>query len=278
LNINYLTSSIKYKILPILLIENNMIALLILFSFISIFTICNSLILINENLLIENITISTCQSNDLLKVGPVHKYNVCVRKDDPIIEKFVRRDSYWGFMLEYEVLLAHKGPYFVIEIGGNIGLNAIHAAVLGHEVLAFEPQKDLASYIKLNALLNGVLDNVTVIRMGVSDAKGTATFSVNSRNRGGSEIIEGSISNHHSKRNSGGIISIDLISLDEIQIKNKVFLMKIDVESHELKVLLGGKIFFSSIYKPDIILLEFGYVKQKPHQILEFLSNYQYEV
>ena len=228
-----------------------------------------------EKILVENSTINTCSPQDLLSVGTVHMFKVCSRPDDPIITHWLKRDLYWGFMIEYETLLAHRGPFLVVEIGGNIGINAIHAAVLGHEVLAFEPQIDLSAYIKLNARLNGVAENVTVVRMGLSDKSGTSVFKIDTRNRGGSAIADSS----EEKRHFYSMVSISLTTLDDINIQKKVFLMKIDVESHELKVLLGGSQFFNSVYKPEIILLEFGYPKQRPRQILELLhETYKYDV
>lgn len=229
----------------------------------------------NELVSFNQTAIARCPTTqDFVDVGLVHKFKVCARPDDPIIYKWLQHDKQWGFFVEYETILAHRGPYNIIEIGGNIGINAIHSAVLGHEIMVFEPQPELARYINLNADINSVHNRVKVMEMGLSDSVGTATLLIDRNNRGGSKII-GTL-----ETNNANYITIKIETLDTMNIDKKIFLMKIDCEGHELKVLLGGKNLLSNVnLRPDIILIEFGYKEQNPREILKMLHEiYSYEI
>jgi FkbM family methyltransferase len=66
----------------------------------------------------------------------------------------------------------------VVDIGGNIGLFAVHAALAGAScVLAVEPFPENARYIERNAELNGVAGTIRVVEAAVTDhANGADLF------------------------------------------------------------------------------------------------------
>ena len=95
--------------------------------------------------------------------------------------------------------------------------------------MVFEPQPELAGYISLNADINSVHNRVKVMEIGLSDSIGTATLQIDRNNRGGSKIIG------TQETNNANSITIKIGTLDSMNIDKKIFLMKIDVETHELK-------------------------------------------
>jgi len=128
------------------------------------------------------------------------------------------------------------------------------------KVYAFEPQAKLYKY------LNGILkinqyDNVVLERKGLSDHPGKADFYIPVSKNGtspGARIDLLEQSDIYEK------VSIDLVTLDQYFFENGIFpnLIKIDVEGHEKKVLLGGLELIKSC-KPKILLeCEYRHLKE----------------
>lgn len=211
-----------------------------------------------------------CDDSDLFLVGPLNKYKICARRDDPVIYDWLSREKVWGLQLEYELVLAHIEPKVVLEVGGNIGINAIHAAFLGHNVTVFEPQRDLAQQIELNANLNGLSARVTVNEIALSNTKGKVGFAINHNNRGGSHIEAG-----------GGGVQVERTTLDSyltLHPLGKVYMMKVDVEGHELNMLKGAHEFLSSKNRPEIMFFEVSKATGSTAELLHALSAFGYKL
>jgi FkbM family methyltransferase len=127
--------------------------------------------------------------------------------------------------------LLRPGATFV-DCGANIGLWTLVCSTAvgknGH-VFAFEPNPTTADKLQLNAAIN-MRQNIEVVRSVVAAKSGTANFRcMNAHNV--SEVAQ---------LPDSGTIVISATTLDEQLGDRFVHGIKIDVEGHELQVLLGA--------------------------------------
>jgi FkbM family methyltransferase len=73
--------------------------------------------------------------------------------------------------------VSRPGDLFV-DVGANIGVYALTAALKGARAVAFEPTEAARLVIAENAALNGVKDSVTISALALSDYDGSAWFTV----------------------------------------------------------------------------------------------------
>lgn len=157
--------------------------------------------------------------------------------------KFLAKDEYVGKSLywygeynpdETEMILSLASGK-CLDIGANMGV--ISQALLANEfeVIAFEPQPELAKITEFNCV-NATKPSGTfrVIAAAVGSEMGTATMAKvhygSKNNFGGMGLFESSIY---------GTITVPVVTIDMYKFNN-VTLMKIDVEGYELEVLKGA--------------------------------------
>lgn len=168
----------------------------------------------------------------------------------------------------------------VCDVGANIGQYTLYFAFKGKKVYAFEPMPNIIDHLKKHISLNAVEDKITVVTKALTSSNGTLKFSLpKSDNSGTASTVLGR------SQNTGEIIEVEGITLDfflsTIRNKEKIDLIKIDIEGAELFSLKGMTSLLSSENKP-ILILEMnddmmkmaGYV---PDDVLHFLEQYGYE-
>lgn len=121
-----------------------------------------------------------------------------------------------------------------IDVGANCGFYTLALARLYHEVIAFEPNKEIAAL-----LVDAKLAGVKVIHSAVSSAPGVATLFIP---RVDGVTLSGWAS--LDQGNCPGAMDFDrreipLCTLDSFRFENVGFI-KIDVEGHELSVIKGA--------------------------------------
>lgn len=196
-------------------------------------------------------------------------------------DSVLSRLIYEGFEREetdYLTKILKKGDFFV-DIGTNIGLFSLIASkIVGDEgkVLCFEPAPLTFSRLRENISLND-LKNVDIRNIGLSDAKGELTFYVSNN---GHDAWNSFAPSQDNKLESS--IQVPVSTLD-IELKgidrNKIKLVKIDVEGWEKFVLYGGKDFLIN-YSP-FVMVEFteentfnaGY---SVHEIYDIMQDFGY--
>ncbi|MCI5968560.1 FkbM family methyltransferase [Helicobacter sp.] len=137
-----------------------------------------------------------------------------------------------GVPYEYEILKdmisrIPKGS-LVLDIGMHIGNHSLFLAANGFKVIAFEANGKYASYAKASMQLNDFDKKVTIYDFGLSNKNETLFCQEN-----GITLFDG-------QETQPGCIQVNCKTLDGLNIKEKVALIKIDVEGMEHKVIGGG--------------------------------------
>lgn len=118
----------------------------------------------------------------------------------------------------------------VLDIGANIGNHSLYflneCNAMG--VYCFEPVKDTFRILKKNIVINNLSDRTILNNVGVGVKSGQAIIDQYDSNNIGSTTIE------LSKEGD-----IKVISIDELNIKEKIGLVKMDVEGFEISALKG---------------------------------------
>lgn len=136
-----------------------------------------------------------------------------------------------------------------IDIGANLGMRSLCALSNKQETVMFEPNNEVSELNENRCKLNN-FRNYSFVRKGVSSSTGKATFSIDSTSYKSSIQPE-------EKTEVVNTITIETISLDdwmkEYPLTNKRTLVKVDIEGHELDMVMGAKNFIRTI-KPTLII------------------------
>ena len=140
--------------------------------------------------------------------------------------------------------LVHAGD-IVIDAGAHKGVYTYRLAQLVGamgQVIAYEPQPDMAAYLTA-ASTQGVMHDCVELRdRALSDHAGTATLSIPAGGpdrRGEATLREVGM--------SAATYRVQTVLLDEEPLPGRIAFIKVDVEGHELAVLCGGR----SVLKRD---------------------------
>lgn len=130
----------------------------------------------------------------------------------------------------------------VVDAGANIGNHSIFFSKYFNKVYSFEPNPTTYKLLKINSKIS---NNIIVKKIGLSNREAVSYLLENKTNLGGAKLI---------KEKSKNTIDIHLRTLDhELNfIKEKIQLIKIDVEGHEFEVIKGSK---STILKNRPIII-----------------------
>lgn len=122
----------------------------------------------------------------------------------------------------------------VVEVGANIGTITVPMAKAAAKVYAYEPQPKTHALLARNVEQNGLLNKVHIYSVALSDKEGE-TF-ISDVDYDAEKLNGGSAS-----LNDNGGVQVKKTTLDsEFTIDERIDLIKIDVEGHELEVLKGG--------------------------------------
>jgi FkbM family methyltransferase len=171
----------------------------------------------------------------------------------------------------------------VVEIGVNIGSCTLEMAALPpyKKVYAFEPNPQHFSLLVKSLEKNSLLGDVIPLPFGASDRKTREQITVERSNKGNGMV--GNLSQLKDafpfKNGTYDSLEIKLVPLDNI-VKERVHLLKIDSQGHDLFVLLGGKRLLTE-YGIEVITLEYwpsvmAAKGQRGMDLLLLLDSYQY--
>lgn len=114
-----------------------------------------------------------------------------------------------------------------IDIGGNIGNHAVFFAQWFSDVVSFEPNPDILPILQYNL---ASLPSADARNVALSDRAGSARLDVPDRNFGGARVVSGG---------EGKKVRLERLD-DQDFVNQRVGLIKLDVEGHELCALQGG--------------------------------------
>jgi FkbM family methyltransferase len=140
-----------------------------------------------------------------------------------------------------EALGIDRGRRIVLDVGGNIGTGPVESVcTLGFErAIAFEPHPENWKVLRINTILNGTEDKVTLVNAAVADAEGTATLSVSSKNSGAHSLSGGDV-------REIGTIEVPTVTIDGLAARGEldpdaVSLLWMDIEGYEVHALQGAR-------------------------------------
>jgi FkbM family methyltransferase len=118
-----------------------------------------------------------------------------------------------------------------VDVGANIGVYSVVAAVRGARVLAFEPNQNARAMLSANLALNHIEDRVQVLSFALADFSGTARFTTDLES-----------SNHLEMASEAKGEVVEVRELDElVEPGRPVTLIKIDAEGFDEAVLRGAR-------------------------------------
>jgi len=171
---------------------------------------------------------------DEVRVGP---YTVSIIRDDQYIGNCLRRGAEWDAWMRQDLPHLIRPGTDVLDIGGNIGWNALMFSEYG-PVHTFEPLYH--PVISKNIAQNATRYPITLHPWGLSEKKQVLPIFLPKRdgpdcNYGGSSLAPPTETSHEKEG-----IEVALETLDDVY-TGTPSLMKLDVELHELEVLKGAE-------------------------------------
>lgn len=170
--------------------------------------------------------------------------------------------------------LPNSKKHASIDMGANIGNHSVFLSKFFNKVYSFEPNPRVYDVLSINSRYFAASKNIIPYNMGLSDKSGKLPFEIFPTNIGGSRVKSVDIV----KKSNDKIIYIDVERADKIDSlqKEKIELIKIDVEGHEINALKGAQKLIES-NKP-IILFEAGASDSyKSFEVIEYLSSLNYK-
>lgn len=172
---------------------------------------------------------------------------------DSILSKVIY-DGFEQQELDFMKKTLKAGDIF-LDIGSNIGLfSLIASGIIKDEgkIIAFEPFPLIRKRFEENVTLNG-FKNIEIRELGLSNTTGNLDFFISEN---GHDAWNSLANSQDSKLSKKIVITVSTLDkeLENIQ-KEKIKLVKVDVEGWEKFTLLGGSSFFEN-FSP-IVMIEF---------------------
>jgi FkbM family methyltransferase len=140
-----------------------------------------------------------------------------------------------------EQLGADRGRNTLLEVGANVGTGAVEA-IRTHgfqHVIAFEPHPENYKLLRMNAILNGVEDDIQMLQAAISDVEGEAVLQVSSKNSGAHSLSGGEV-------RAIGSVTVPTVSFDGMASRGELdpdaaSLLWMDIEGYEVHALMGAR-------------------------------------
>ncbi len=155
-----------------------------------------------------------------------------------------------------------------INIGANIGYYCCHAASLGLQVIAIEPNQRNLHYLMRNVSENGWKERVEIFPIALSEKVDILEMW---GGQGGASLIKGWASTPESYKRLVPVSTLDRVLYDKIE--NKRVLIVVDIEGGEFKMLKGANKVLENKVKPTWIIE----IQSTDHQPNGLLFNPNYE-
>jgi len=153
-----------------------------------------------------------------------------------------------------------------IDIGANIGNHSLFFSDYFKKVYSFEPNKNTFKLLSFNASL---VNNIECFNYGLSDKESTSAMIIDKKNIGGARLV-------NSLSSDSEVVSLKMLD-KSASFEDRVYLLKLDVEGHELEVLKGAKNTIET-HQPIIIFEQLSSeFNNGSSECIEILKKYGYE-
>ena len=162
-------------------------------------------------------------------------------------------------------------PDVFLDIGANIGVYtlSIHKKTNIPEIHSFEPDNDNNIKLKTNLLINNMNNRVIVHSEALSEIDGAADLFL-SRDSDYLNMGKSSLTPQDGNANYDKV-EVQTLRLDSIfKKKNKIILIKIDIEGHEEHAILGMK----NTFKYNKIFLQIEIFTENYEKVSKILLDY----
>ncbi len=185
-----------------------------------------------------------------------------------------------------KVLRKHvKADEVFVDVGANLGLHSLQVAKnVGCNVVSFEPHGETADCLDKSIELNGLDQQVKVMRVALSNEDGTATL-VQPLTHAGKSALKGPNPNFR----EGGETEVPVSKLDNLTefqehlttLGKRVGLIKMDIEGAE-EMALRGMVGVLKEHRPAIVMELYdgnllGFVSSRS-AVISFLDSLGYEL
>lgn len=133
---------------------------------------------------------------------------------------------------ELEIIGEHFAGGTYLDVGANVGNHAIFAGLFlpVDKIIAIEPNPRPARILEMNLRLNGLFAKSEIKRVGLSDSAAEASMIVH---------LVNNIGAGHVGAAGAGDTAIELVRGDDILANESIGFVKMDIEGHELRALIG---------------------------------------
>lgn len=172
--------------------------------------------------------------------------------------------------------LNHKKLSTFIDVGANIGNHSLYFSKISKKVFSFEPNPNTYELLKFNTRN---ITNINIFNIGISNKNEKKFLNESNFNIGDSSIVS-SIEMQNVKEDGTIFHEINSFKLDDIKdfANEEISMIKIDVEGHELEVMVGAK----ELIKKNNPLLIFEHNievnKEQALKINDFLEQLDYVI
>lgn len=133
----------------------------------------------------------------------------------------------------------------VADVGANLGVYSIALARRGAKVVAFEPEPQTAVFLRQHVRWNEVSDSVSIRELAIGAKLGMQRF------------LPSGTANVESRISSTGPLMVSVSTLDDEFAEERVDVIKVDVEGHEVAALEGAQnLLKDHSRRPNLLLIE----------------------
>ena len=153
-----------------------------------------------------------------------------------------------------------------IDLGANVGVYGLTVAKMGRRVVLIDPLLGNVKRLCKSVRMGRFHNEVHIVHNAISDKRSKVSFGKYKHNVGGTFIKEITSADTEVAQ---AILLDDLLSIFNF---TKVIL-KMDIERHETKALLGGERFFRTV---DVIIVQIEWMSHRKDgkEIIEFLTRH----
>ena len=184
--------------------------------------------------------------------------NICIHpvEQDRVVSGSLKQNGYWekNILQTFQNLLGKDPELGVLDIGANIGVYSLTAAVLNRHTVAVEASYRHVQMMHHAIVLNNLQDaNIVLVNNAILNSRGTVQPYLNKpTNQGSLQVIKINME----KNDSTGNQYVNAITMDDLLevIHFKKAIMKMDIEGSEHKAVSRCEKLLKRVYIPYIFM------------------------